>query len=157
MRKVIILRCETCGKDFKKILSIYNNDKRRGFTPKYCSKNCFNIAPKNSKSFGLGSRGPRKIIGGAKIIKGDYVLVYYPSHPYGNFSHGITKYVREHRLVMEQHLGRYLLPSEIVHHKNGNTKDNRIENLEILSQGEHFQKHLQGYHQRRKAKLCHQI
>jgi hypothetical protein len=48
----------------------------------------------------------------------------------------------EHRKVMEDFLGRKLKPEEIVHHKNRDGEDNRIENLEVVTHEEHVERHL---------------
>ena len=70
-----------------------------------------------------------------KIVRG-YVYSWCPNHP--NARNG---YVAEHRLIMEHHLGRYLKRGEIVHHINKNKKDNRLENLQLLSNSVHSKLH----------------
>jgi hypothetical protein len=51
------------------------------------------------------------------------------------------KQIGEHRVIMEDFFGRRLEHNEIIHHKNGNIRDNRIENLELLTNEEHCAMH----------------
>ncbi len=72
--------------------------------------------------------------GGKSIVDG-YIYIYQPNHPFATKKHKNNKrkiYVLESHLVMEKYLGRYLKPPEVVHHKNGNRMDNRIENLKLF-------------------------
>ncbi len=62
-------------------------------------------------------------------VKDGYIMVYPPHLPYpGSRSDGR---ILEHRLILQETLGRPLEKNETVHHKNGNTMDNRIENLQL--------------------------
>jgi predicted transcriptional regulator len=78
---------------------------------------------------------------GGVVIRGGYRYVYEPDHPHATQ----LKQVLEHRLVMEEKLGRYLTPKEVVHHVNKDTLDNRPENLVLYdSNARHLQEHLEG-------------
>ena len=80
--------------------------------------------------------------GGRRVRKDGYVRVLCPGHPHAS-KYGQDVY--EHRLVMENHIGRYLDPGEVVHHKNKKPSDNRIENLELFSSnGKHLSKERTG-------------
>jgi hypothetical protein len=67
--------------------------------------------------------------GGRIIDASGYILVRAPDHPHAN-SGG---YVYEHRWIVEQALGRYLLPEEVVHHLDGDKQNNDLENLRLFS------------------------
>ncbi len=79
--------------------------------------------------------------GGRTTDKDGYSLVLQPDHPAANNA----GYVREHRLVMEALLGRYLTALEVVHHEDDNKLNNSPENLELYdSNGKHLAETLKG-------------
>jgi len=65
-----------------------------------------------------------------------YISIRKKDHPFA-----VNGYVKEHRLVMERHLGRYIFPDEHVHHIDGNKTNNDIKNLQLLSINEHMKLH----------------
>ncbi len=118
--------------------------KERWVARRYIMKKCQSCA---TAARGLtGARNPRWNGGVRQGKAGEYrYLAVSGDHPFIGmankvFIHGKYRYsIAEHRLVMAQHLGRLLLPWELVHHLNGLKDDNRIENLELLkSKKEHL-------------------
>ena len=115
---------------------------RLSVTPKVISRLCRQMKLKTQRTGPRSGSGHPEWKGGRHIDKDGYVLVYAPDHPYRR-KH--VRYVLEHRLVMENHLGRYLDPREVVHHRNGDKQDNRIENLEVFSENrDHLAETLKG-------------
>lgn len=74
---------------------------------------------------------------GGYYIAGGYLKVKVKEHP----AMDKRSYVLLHRLVMEEHLGRYLKNDEYVHHKDGNKLNNDISNLELIYPQEHSKAH----------------
>lgn len=66
-----------------------------------------------------------------------YITLLTPDHP----SAQKNGYVYEHRLVAERMLGRLLEKNEVIHHVNGNPRDNRPGNLLALTGTEHNRLH----------------
>lgn len=70
-----------------------------------------------------------------------YVMVFAPDHPFAD----CNRRVREHRLVMEQMIGRYLQPGEVVDHRDGDGMNNHPDNLRLFaSNAEHLAATLAG-------------
>lgn len=88
--------------------------------------------------------------GGERLTKDGYRELLVLDHPFakGRRKRGVLRregYMLEHRLVMEHLLGRYLLPTEVVHHIDKNRLNNSPDNLELFSSNaEHLRVELSG-------------
>lgn len=115
--------CDTCSNEF-----VTFNKK----FAKNCSRKCSNKSQSN-RQFGEDNPNYKD---GKKITDQGYVqLLVGREHPMA----GRGGYVLEHRYVMSEYLERPLRRCEVVHHINGNRKDNRIENLELCGKQEKTQ------------------
>ena len=114
-RKIMDKNCEACGKAYR--------PKRE--SSRFCSRPCM-----WSKNGGKNKKSESWWVNKKGYIEG---RVWIDSHT--------RVQVKQHRWLMEKHLGRQLLEGEDVHHKNGIKDDNRIENLEVIGHGEHASHH----------------
>ena len=111
--------CDNCKKKFH-TYKCYDKRKRKN---RFCSRKCESEFKSSNNTF-------EKWEGGHIGKSTGYKYIRIAGKDY-----------EEHRLVMAKHLGRPLKKSEFVHHINGDKLDNRIENLQILSNSEHAKMH----------------
>ena len=104
--------CEWCHKPFEVQGSLAKFNANR-----FCSR----------EHMGLAKR--QAALGNTRLRSDGYTSEFWPDHP----SADVNGQVMQHRLAMESALGRYLLSTENVHHRNGSRSDNRPENLELWS------------------------
>jgi hypothetical protein len=105
------------------------------------SPRCHSCAAKLIQRKGEQPRGEKahRWRGGRVVDKGGYVLILHQPEDFFYPMANNFGYIREHRLVMAKYLGRCLHRWEIVHHKNNIKDDNRIENLQLVSDDRHSQ------------------
>lgn len=126
-------------------------------TPKLIYKVCKKHGIECQRTGPRAAEGHPEWSGGRIVTRHGYIKLYCPEHPkcvrvnenrakkFPDRYWPKDKYVWEHRLVMEKHLGRYLKPNEVIHHINGIRDDNRLENLIVFqSNAEHLAHDLKG-------------
>lgn len=71
------------------------------------------------------------------LDKDGYLKRYAPDHPWPRKG----GYVRENVRIMESHIGRRIGRGEVVHHRDHDKSNNALDNLELLTHGEHSRRH----------------
>lgn len=144
-----LFKCATCGDSFE-VVSGSVKVRERVSKIQYCSKECMGIGMRKREAVNCVNCGKefettrnsfcsrdcvneykKKQNGaGGHWYENGYKVLWNGGHP-----------VKEHVQIMQKHIGRKLMGNEVVHHINKIRDDNRTENLDLMTHGEHSSLH----------------
>lgn len=144
------LPCEICGK-----LSYIKKSQQSKVKHHCCSYECLNklkkVLYKGEGNHQYGLRGSKNASWKDKehVTFYGYIEVEGADHPFENSEHKMF----EHRIIAEKYLlteensiivngNSYLSPEYVVHHKDGNKKNNSVDNLQVMTKAEHTKLHV---------------
>lgn len=145
--------CKVCGKEFSLLSSVKKAREKKGVEVQYCSVECMGVGARTRKTITCKNCGKefettratfcsakcssefRKKSGTMKKngfwYENGYKVLYLDG----------DKSIKEHIKVIQDFIGRKLKKSEVVHHINEDKLDNRIDNLQLMTRGEHSKLH----------------
>ena len=142
--KTITKRSEDItGRSFGKLTAISQSRINKGHAVWLCRCSCGGRIDVLASSLKRGAtrscgclrygKGHYNYKGGKHLNYKGYVMIMSKGHPRADRD----GYVREHIIIMEKKIGRYLTENEIVHHKDRVRNNNTSDNLELKSKKEH--------------------
>lgn len=105
------------------------DDRQRGVSkpkPVGFSETMRKVNPPHGRKKRYGDWGRDKKI---RVWRDGYIMLYRPEHPSSRKVPPDYGYILEHRMVMEEVIGRKLFPTEVIHHIDGNKANNKPSNL----------------------------
>lgn len=142
------LVCEHCGTTFRKMACELTRGRGR-----FCSRVCMYASRKRGSEVACGRCGRRfyRKAGEMPATMDPFCSVrcYRAARAEGSRWYRKVDGRHEHRTVAEKKLGRKLLDEEVVHHIDGDPRNNDPANLEVLTRGEHSRLHSTGISRRR--------
>jgi hypothetical protein len=104
---------------------------------RFCGKPCAQRSNARKGRGVSGLRGRHRLKTGRRVDRDGYFRVLTGSHPFKRKTH----YMLEHVRTMETSIGRRILLSEVVHHRDHNRQNNALSNLELMDRSTHSKLH----------------
>jgi len=134
-KKIYHLICDNCESKFERTSDEFSSKRANNKYKHFCT-NCGNTSGFAGKIGSISVKNRQDLLMGSKTIDSSgYICLYVgPDYKYKNTYGGR---IREHIYLMQEKLGRQLEKNEVIHHIDGDKKNNDIDNLDLCTVSEH--------------------